>query len=223
MSENIVLEATHRDVVGKKVKQLRREGKLPAVVYGHGVEPTPIVLDLRSTTKILREVGSSTLVTLKVGKEEYATLIRETQKGILSRELEHLDFLAIAMDQTVRTQISIVILDEDVPAVKEFGAMIVTGLDSLDIECLPGDLVEQVEVDASVLESIGDSIAVKDLNLPESFTIYDDPETMVVVATAPSIMEEEEVEVDEELLDEELAAEEPDVIEKGKVEEEEVE
>jgi len=103
MSENIVLEATRRDVIGKKVKQLRRDGKLPAVVYGHEVEPTPIVLNLLETSRILREVGSSTLLTLKVDKEEYSVLVRDFQRGILSREYTHLDFLALDLTQTVRT------------------------------------------------------------------------------------------------------------------------
>jgi len=222
MSENLVLEATHRDVVGKKVKQLRWEGKLPAVVYGHGVEPTPIVLNLRETTKLLRDVGSSTLINLKVDGEEYAVLLREQQKGIISRQYTHIDFMAIAMDQTVRTQVPVLVLDADVPAVREFGAMLVTGVDSLDIECLPNILPEQIEVDASVLESIGDNIMIRDLSMDAGITIYDDPETMVVVATAPSEMEleEEEEELDEELLDEEGLPIEPEVVEKGQAEEE---
>ena len=158
MSEEHVLEATHRKVVGKQVKQLRRDGKLPAVVYGHGVDPTPIVLDLRETTKIMKDIGSSTLVTLRVDDKDYAVLVREQQKGILTRQLEHIDFLAIAMDQTVRTQVAVVILDEEVPAARDYGAMIVTGLDALDVECLPIDLPDHIEVNASVLENIGDNM-----------------------------------------------------------------
>lgn len=221
MSENIVLEATRRDVVGKKVKQLRREGKLPAVVYGHGVEPTPILLDLRETTKVLREVSSSTLVTLKVDKKEYSVLVRDFQKGIISREYTHLDFLALDLTQTVRTQVAVVLLDVDVPAVKEMGAMVITGLDSLEVEALPKDLTDQIEIDPSVLVNIGDSISVADITPPPGVTFLDDPDAMVVMATAPSVMEEEAEVVDEELLEEELAAGEPEVIEKGKEEESE--
>lgn len=218
MSENIVLQATRRDVIGKKVKQLRRGGKLPAVVYGHGVEPTPIVLNLRETTKVLREVGSSTLITLKVDKEEYSVLVRDYQKGIISREYTHLDFLALDLTQTVRTQVAVVVLDAEIPAVKEMGAMIITGLDSLEVEALPKDLTDQIEVDPSVLISIGDSISVADITPPPGVTVLDDPDTMVVMATAPAAVEEEVV--DEELLDEEMVAGEPEVIEKGKEEDE---
>jgi large subunit ribosomal protein L25 len=221
MSENLVLEATRRAVIGKKVKQLRREGKLPAVVYGHAVEPTPIVLDLHETTKLLRAVGSSTLINLKVDGEEYAVLLRELQKGIISRKYTHLDFMAIALDQLVRTQVPVVILDADVPAVREFGAMVVTGVDSLDIECLPNILPEKIEVDASILESIGDNVMVRDLSLAEGITVYDDPDTMIVVATAPSeiTVEEEEEDLEGELLEEDADGE-PEIIDKGKAEEE---
>ena len=101
--------------------------------------------------------------------------------------------------------------------------MVVTGVDSLDIECLPNILPEYIEVDASVLESFGDNVMVRDLSLAEGITVYDDPDTMIVVATAPSEIpvEEEEVDLEGELLeDEEAAAGEPEVIDKGKGEEE---
>ena len=179
MSENIVLEATRRDVIGKKVKQLRRDGKLPAVVYGHEVEPTPIVLNLLETSRILREVGSSTLLTLKVDKEEYSVLVRDFQRGILSREYTHLDFLALDLTQTVRTQVAVVVLDVEIPSVKEMGAMIITGLDSLEVEALPKDLIDQIAVDPSVLEVIGDSISVSDITPPPGVTVLDDPEMML--------------------------------------------
>ncbi len=219
MAEQIILEASKREVIGKQVKQMRREGKLPAVLYGHKVDATPIVLDLRETSKILRNVGSSTFVTLKVEGAEYSVLVRETQKGIISREYMHVDFQAIAMDQSVRAQVQLVINVDDVPAAREFGAMIVTGLDSLDIESLPKDLPEQIEVDASILASIGENIMVRDLDLPETLTVYDDPETMIVAAVAPTLVEEEEVE-EEELLEAEPGADEPEVIEKGRAEDE---
>lgn len=220
MSEKIVLEASKRKKIGKQVKQLRREGKLPAVVYGHRIEPTPISLELRETAKILRSVGSSTFITLNVEGEEHSVLVRETQKGIISRQYLHVDFQVIAMDQLVRAQVQLVVNTDNVPAATEYGAMIVTGLDALDIESLPKDLPEQIDIDASILENIGDNIMVRDLDLPETLTVYDDPETMIVAAVAPTAVVEEEEEMDEELLEMELGAEEPEVIEKGKAEDE---
>ena len=214
--EKIVLDATRRDVVGKKVKVLRREGKLPAVLFGYGVEPTPILLDLRETAKTLSSVGSSTLLTLNLDGKEYNVLVRERQQDIIYRTLIHLDFQAVSMTETVRAQVPIYIGDQDVPAVDVYGAMINTGLDLLEIECLPQDLPDRIDIDISGLVEIGDSVLVKDLTLPEGVVVMDDPETLIVVASAP-ISEAAEEEV-EELLD--LEAE-PDVIERGKLEEDE--
>jgi len=221
MAEKFVLEASHRDVVGKKVKHLRKEGKLPAVVYGHAVEPTPITLDQREAADILRDASSSTLITLFVDDEEYVVLARDQQKSILLRELLHVDFQALALDEKVRAFVELVLSDDESLAVEEHGALLVSGLDALEIECMPRELPEQIVVDVSALKKIGDTVLVRDLDLPESINILDDPSTMLVVATPPSEILVEETEEEEELLDLELGLEEPEVIEKGKTEEEE--
>jgi large subunit ribosomal protein L25 len=216
--EKIVLTATHRDVIGKKVKNLRREGKLPAVLFGYGINSTPIVLDLKETTKILSTVGSSTLVTIDLEGKEFNALVRERQRDIIYRTLTHLDFQAISMTETVRTQVPVNIGEQDVVAVIEFGAIINTGIDMLEIECLPQDLPDRIDVDLSNLYEIGDSILVKDLNLPEGIQVLTHPDTLVVVVSAPIAEEEIEEEIEEV---EDLEGAEPEVIEKGKAEEEE--
>ncbi len=221
MTEKYVLEASRRDVVGKKVKHLRQEGKLPAVVYGHDIEPTPIVVDQREAADLLSEVSSSTLVTLMVDGEEYVVLTREQQKSIMKRKLLHVDFQALALDEKVRAFVKLVLSDDPSPAVEEQGALLVSGLDALEIECMPRELPEELVVDVSVLEKIGETVLVRDLDLPESITVLDDPSTMLVVATPPSEILVEETEEEEELLELELGLEEPEVIEKGKTEEEE--
>lgn len=217
--EKIVLEATRREVIGKKVKNLRREGKLPAVLFGHGIESTPIVLDLKETTKILSSVGSSTLVTVDLEGAEHAVLVRERQRDILYRTLLHVDFQAVSMTETVRAQVPIHIGDEEAPAVASYGAMINTGLDVLEIECLPQDLPDRINIDVSSLVEIGDSILVSDIELPEGILVLDDPDGLIVVASSAIAEEEEEV-VEEEVLEE---GAEPEVIDKGKAEEEEEE
>ncbi|RME06815.1 MAG: 50S ribosomal protein L25 [Anaerolineae bacterium] len=214
MSDQYVLEANRREVTGKKVKRLRREGKLPGILYGHKVEPTPVVVDYRTAAKVLRDVGTSTLLTLKLDGKEYPVLVREQQVDVLSRQLLHVDFQALAMDETVRTQVDVVVLDENVPAVKNYSAILTVVLDSVEIECLPKDLPENITVDASVLQEIGDTITVADLNVPAGVTVLEDPESVVVVATAPESAAEEEAEAEAE------EGVEPEVIEKGKGEEE---
>jgi large subunit ribosomal protein L25 len=197
--EKIVIKANRREVIGKQVKALRREGKLPAVIYGHGVEPTAITLDARESNKVLSGVGASTLITIDLEGEEYAVLVRDRQNHVLRRHLLHVDFQALSMTETVRASVALILGEEEAPAVKAYGAMIITGVESLEIECLPTDLVDRIVVDVTSLESIGDSILVKDLPMPDGISILDDPETMVVVATAPIAEEVEEVEEDLEL------------------------
>lgn len=213
--EKTVMKANRRDVIGKQVKALRRDGKLPAVIYGHGIEPTAITLDALQTNKVLSGVGTSTLITIDLEGEEYSVLVRDRQHHVLLRHLLHVDFQVLSMTETVRASVSVVLGEGDAPAVESYGAMIITGVESLDIECLPSDLIDRIVVDISGLESIGDSILVRDLPVPDGITILEDPETMIVVATAPAAEEEEEPE--EELELEEGA--EPEVIGEEEIEE----
>jgi large subunit ribosomal protein L25 len=216
--DKIVVKASRRETIGKKVKQLRIEGKLPAVIYGKNVEPLPVTLDLRETTKLLRDVGRSSLLTIDVDGKEFNALVRDRQRDIFSGEYLHIDFLAISLTEKVRTQVGIA-LEGDALAIKDFGAILITGLERLEIECLPSDLPERITVDISSITNIGDGIYVKDLVIPGAVDVLEDPEDMIVVATAPT-MEEEEEEIEEELVDEEIDVE-AEVIEKGKKEEEE--
>jgi large subunit ribosomal protein L25 len=212
--EKIILEAVHRNVIGKKVKALRREGKLPAALFGHGVEATPILLDMREAKKVLASTGQSTLLTITLDGNDHTVLVRERQRDVLTREYLHVDFQALSMTETVRAFVNIEIGEEEAPAVKTYNAIINTVLDVLEIECLPENLIDRFVVDISGLMEIGDHILVKDLPLPEGIQILDDPTALIVVASAPMAEEAE---------DEELEAEgaEPEVIEKAKDEEDE--
>lgn len=220
--EKIVMEAQKRNRIGKKVKQLRADGKLPAVIYGRELEGLPITLNLREVTRILRNVTSSTLVTLDVDGEEYLTLLRERQRDVLKGNWLHLDFLAVSRTEKIRASVSIV-LEGEAPALKNFDALLVTSMDQVEVDALATDLPEFITVDVSGLEEIGNSIAVADLQLGDGVDVLNDPEDVLVVVSAQTAEIEEEV--DEEGLEEDLEAglSEPEVIEKGKAEEEDEE
>lgn len=196
--DRIKLTANRREVIGKKVKVLRREGKLPAIIYGKEREPMPIVLDLRDTTKILREVSRATVLTIDVDGEEVTALVRERQRGILSGLYEHIDFLAISMTEKVRTQVNIFVEGKS-PAEEEFGAIVMTGADSVEVEALPGDLPESLTVDVSELTSIGDTITVADLVLPKGVDVLSDTTEMLAVITLPAQAPAEDEEGEEDL------------------------
>jgi large subunit ribosomal protein L25 len=212
--EKVVLKAEKRDVIGKQVRALRREGKLPAVVYGRHIDPISIVLDSRDASKTLGRATSSSLITIEVGGKQYPTLVRERQLDFIRNELIHVDFMAVSMTEKITASVGVHIVGES-PAVKEYGAILVTGLTELEVECLANDLPERFVVDVSGLVEISDGVYVRDVPAPANVEILSDPEEMIVVATAMAAEEEEEV---EEVLEGE-EGEEPEVIGKGKEEE----
>ena len=216
--EKVVIQAEKRDVIGKKVKVLRREGKLPAIIYGHGIDPISIVLDMRVGSRTLAKASSSTLVTIELDGKQYPTLVREKQLDYIRNSIIHVDFLAVSMTEKITATVGVRVEGES-PAVKEYGAILVTGLTELEVECLATDLPESFTVDVSSLTEISSGVYVRDVIAPEGVEILTDPEEMIVVATAMAAEEEEEVE-EEELLEGEEELEEPEVIEKGKKEEE---
>ncbi len=202
--DKIYVEATKREVTGKKVKALRRQGKLPAVLYGYGIDSIPVMLEHRETGRILAKAESSSLVTVKLDGKEYPTLVREKQWDYIRRSLLHVDFQVVSMTEKIASQVRIELIGE-AGAVKDFGAILLTGLTELEIEALPADLPESIEVDISVLANIGDGIFVRDIVVAGEATLLSEPDAMIAMATAPAI--EEEV-VEEELLEGELEGEE---------------
>jgi large subunit ribosomal protein L25 len=200
--EKYVLEAKKREIIGKQVKALRREGFLPAVIYGSDIEPMPLTLDTKEVRQILSTIGANTLVTLKIGKQESLALVRDTQREVITRDLLHVDFQAVSLEETITSTVPVLVIGE-APAVKEMNALLVTGLDVLQIEAKAKDLPDTIRVDVSELIEIGDNIQVKDIIISGDVTILDDPEETVIVVAAPTLMEiEPEVEEDAELFEE---------------------
>ncbi len=195
--EKVVLQAAKREVIGKKVGALRRAGKLPAVLYGHRIDSTPILLDAREASRQLSHLTPSSLVTLNLDGKEYLALVRQRQLDYLKNRLLHLDFQAVSLTEKIRTKVGIE-LTGTAPAVKEFEAVIVTGLTELEVESLPQDLPERITVDISGLDEIGASIHVGDITLPGKVEILTDVHELIVTATAPRIEIVEEVPVEEE-------------------------
>jgi large subunit ribosomal protein L25 len=213
--ETIVLQATKRDVIGKQVKALRREGKLPAVIYGKHVAPIPILLEAHETNRILAKVGSSHLLQIVIDGKEHTVLVRDRQRDFIKGGLIHVDFLAVSMTEKLRTEIRLELSGVS-PAVSDFGAILVTGVTEVEIECLPKDLVDLIHVDVSGLKKIGSSISVQDLKIPDGVTLLTNPHEMVVQVVSPAGEEVVPVAAPEGVI-------EPEVVEKGKKEKEEEE
>lgn len=209
--EKVVISATVRTVTGKKVGVLRREGKLPGVIYGHHVDPIAIVMDTREATRTLATLTGSSLVTINVDGKEYATLVREKQRDYLKNALIHVDFLAVSLTEKIRADVTID-LTGVAPAIKDYSANVVHNLSSLSVECLPQDLPQSFVVDLSGLAKIGDAVYVRDIPAPAKVEILTHGDEIIVVATATK--EEVEPEAAEGIA-------EPEVIERGKKEEDE--
>jgi large subunit ribosomal protein L25 len=216
--DEIQLQAKKRAIIGKQVKALRRAGLIPGIVYGGGGEPIPVELDARETTKILTQTSASTLITLKVGRKNHTVLLRDIQYDVIRREPIHVDFLEVAMDETIRTTVPIEFVGE-APGVKDQGGVLVTGLTELEIEALPTDLPDKVSVDLEVLVEIDSTISVGDLFLGQGVEVLTDREEVIahiVYQEIEEIVEEEVEEVVEAMV-------EPELVERGKEEEEEAE
>lgn len=209
--KKVVLEATRRPVTGKKVGALRREGKLPAVIYGHHVETTPILLDLHTASQVLHTLTASQIVTIALEGKEHSALVREKQRNYVKNVLLHVDFQVVSLTEKIRASVQIN-LDGVSPAVKDYNGVVVSGLDAIQVEAFPQDLPDRITIDLSVLKSIGDAIYVRDLPVPAKVTVLDHPDEMVVNVTGVA---------PEEAAEELPTSAEPEVIEKGKKEEEE--
>lgn len=209
----IVINAEKRTLIGKQVRQLRRAGKLPAVIYGHKIEPQAISLDFRDASKNLAGLTSSSLIEVQLDGKAHPVIVREKQMNFIRNEIIHVDFQEVSLTEKLRTAVPVQ-LEGDSPAVKEYDAILVAGLSEIEVEAFPQDLPEKFLVDVSALKEIGESIFVKDISIPANVEILSDPDEMVVLVTHSAVAEEEE-----EAEAEEEAGEEPQVIEKGKSEE----
>ncbi len=211
--EEIVLNAKPRSVIGKQVKALRRQGELPAVIYGRSTEPVAITLNLREASRTLAGISPSQLITVKVDGKKHTVLVREKQRHPVRGELIHLDLMAVSMTEKLRATVPIAFEGES-PAVEDLNGILMTSLEQLEVESLPGDLPERFTVNISTLEKFGDSITVGDLVVPAGVQILTPVEEIVAVVTTPQVEEVEEAEEAE-------GEEEPEVMERGKKEEEE--
>jgi large subunit ribosomal protein L25 len=215
--EKVVLQASKRDVAGKQVKALRRAGKLPAVIYGRHTEPINILLDAHTASLALAKLTSSSLVTIDVDGKEYPALVREKQRNFIKGNLLHVDFLAVSLTEKLRASVRIEFTGVS-SAVKDYNAVLVHAMESLEVECLPADLPERIMVDISVLQKIGDSIHVRDVVVSDKVRILDDEDNLVAVATLAR--EEEAAPAAAEAVAAPTTAEPELSVERGKKEEE---
>lgn len=219
MSE-ITLEVHERAETGKNSnRRLRASGEVPAVVYGAGLDPAAIRVPERKVVEILKSgSGGNTVFQLQLHGTDQSrhAMIRELQTDALTGEMIHIDFQRIVMDQKVKVQVQVE-LEGEAEGVKTDGGLLDFVTREVDIECLPNKIPRQLVLDVSPLH-IGQHVEAKDLELPEGVELLMDPERVIVSVSLPKMVEVETEEDEDELLETEAA--EPEVMQRGKAEEE---
>ena len=172
---------------------LRKQLKIPAVVYGNGTVARPIELESKEFDRLYASAGTSNLIDLVMSgaKEPLKVLISDVQRDPMTERVIHVDLHQVRMDEKIRTEITLEFVGE-APAVKEFGGNLIIGADSIEIECLPKDLISTIKVDLSVLAKLDDSIHVSDLKIPVGITVMGDMKGSVVSVLAPRVEAVEE-------------------------------
>ncbi|MDO8443481.1 MAG: 50S ribosomal protein L25 [Candidatus Azambacteria bacterium] len=183
------LKSEKRTLLGKKVKSLRRDGILPAVVYGGKEGTTPIELNRKDFGKVLKVAGETTLVKLFVGEKVKNVLIHDIDRDAVTEEIRHVDFYEVNMDEKITTKVPLVFVGE-APAVSDLSGILVKAMQELEIRALPADLPHQIEVDISQLKTFNDNILVRDIKLPNNVETIEHEETSVAVVTPPRTEEE---------------------------------
>ena len=217
MNSSALIEVKERGEQGKNAaRRLRAGGEVPAVVYGGGLDAFSVSVSEPVIRKLLRTGGENAIFKLKLGSSERSAMIKDIQYDPRNGSLVHIDFQRIIMDQILRVKVPIEVVGTSV-AVKTEGGMLDFVTRELEVECLPSDIPELLEVDVTELH-IGQHIEADAITLPEGVTLVDDPHRMIVGASAMKI-EEEESEEEDELL--EGVDQQPEVIQKGPGEQEE--
>ena len=181
------LNAERRSDAGKGVaRKLRAAGKVPAVLYGQGIEATPLTVDARELQHLLHSgAGSNVLVDVVVEGEEHLAIPREIQRDHIHAKFVHVDFLAVSRTQTITVSVPVVETGEAV-GIKE-GGVVEHHLRELQIECLPQDVPDQIEVDITNVE-LGGMIHVSDLVTPSGVTVLTNPEDAVLSIITPAVL-----------------------------------
>ncbi|MDX1662813.1 MAG: 50S ribosomal protein L25 [Candidatus Promineifilaceae bacterium] len=218
MAERVSFDAQSRSMDGKKARQLRREGVVPAVIYGQS-EVRHIQIPAIPLRRALRQAGSNELINVQLGGDTITVLAREIQQHPTRGDLIHVDFYEVNMRETITADVALITVGTPDSELQTLG-QVTQILHSVPVECLPGDLVSEIEVDISGVASPDEIIYLSDITPPKGVTFMMEPET--AITSFDYYREEEEEEEEEDLLFA-PGADEVEVIGRGDEEEEEEE
>jgi len=174
---DFTLTAEKRDVVGKKVRRLRNAGFVPGTIYGLNNDPMTVQFNYREIQVALMKAGGTSIIDIEVDGENYPSLARDVQRDVLKGDILHVDFFAVDMNTKIRAEVPLSLIGES-PLVASRKGILVSGPNSLTVEMLPDKLMDKIEVDISILDQMGATILVGDLELGD-VTVLNDPEEMI--------------------------------------------
>jgi large subunit ribosomal protein L25 len=182
-----------REVTGKKVAALRRSGFLPANVYGKGLDSVSIQVASETMDQTLKAAVANEVIDLKISGESKTrpVVIQKVQRHPLNSSVLHAEFYQVSLTQTMRAEVPLVVVGSS-EAVGTYNGVLMTALESLQVEALPLDVPSRIEVDITPLVELEQSLHVRDLSVPANVTVLTDPEVMVVKISSPRVSEEEE-------------------------------
>lgn len=213
-----ILNAKSREVVGKKVKRLRRNGLLPVILYGKNIDNVNLLVDEKEFNRLYKEAGGNTIVVLKrEGEEDRNILIHEVERHPVSGRILHADLYQVKMTEKITAEVPLHFVG-DSKAVREMDGILITNKSQVEVECLPADLPHEIEVSIEPLDDFEKSIHVSDLKLPPGVVVLDDPEETIATVEPPR--SEEELAELEEPVEEALPEEKVEVKEEKAAEEE---
>ncbi|MDO8570860.1 MAG: 50S ribosomal protein L25 [Candidatus Daviesbacteria bacterium] len=179
--DRIALKAEEREILGKKVKNLRSQGLIPAHVFGKGLQTEHVTVSALEFKKVYDQAGETGLIDLKIGAEKIRpVLIRGVQLDPVRDNLLHIDFYQVNLSVKVKVFVPIEIIGEEAEAVHTGEAVVIQPMSEIEVEALPADLPEKITVDITSLKAIDDAILVSGLSVPEGVTILAEPEAVVV-------------------------------------------
>ncbi|MGE5426027.1 MAG: 50S ribosomal protein L25 [Bacillota bacterium] len=182
----------------KLTAQLREKNEklsqddLAAILYGRGLESRSIKVNRNVFGKLFAEAGESNLITLDLDGKEFPVLVKAVQRDALKNNLIHIDFYQVNMKEKVKAEIPLEFIG-DSKAVKEYSGVFVVNMDEVSVECLPGDLVDHIDVDISLMNELGDMIRLQDLKLPKGISLEHEGNEVICVVEEPKKVEEEPV------------------------------
>lgn len=212
---NINIKAEKRGIFGKNAaRRLRKEGRIPVILYGADTDTVPLIIEKKDMFKILKsESGENTIFKVSFDSRTTDAMIKEIQRDPVSDEILHTDFIQIAMDKAIEVSVPLLFEGEAI-GVKTEGGFVDVVTREVEIECLPKDIPEHIAIDISGLH-LNQSLKIEDLSPPEGVEILADPSTVIVHIEPPQAEEEVVEEEKEEIIGE---GEEPEVIKKERVE-----